>query len=421
MTNLRHFLKPGLGTAIICGILGLILFTLYINRDAIFQSVQDPGEPFQTYIKPTAPDYSNPESWISIPDFKVDPFTEETLGDVFIVVPAVYRGGEHWNLPVDDDRRITKLQRIVRPNYVAPYASAGRLFAPYYRQSSIYTFLTNREDARRAQNLAYMDVKRAFETFLNHSPPERPIIIAGHGQGASHVQRILEDFFQKGDLHKRLAAAYIIDHPLPLDKFETSFPKLKPCETEIDAGCVVAFGAFTSDESVTAKRFISQAKVYGEKDYTIVEGRPLLCVNPLLWNRTTDYAPRRLHKGGIAAEGIDPKTWPAPLVKQTGAQCMDGILLIDKPKSRSLRRPRFKFGAKFRTLPSNLFYEDLRLNAPKRVQTVFDSGILPKRVPLLQDNEIVEVIDSPVTPVDLKREREEKRKAREEKKKNSGK
>ena len=96
---------------------------------------------------------------------------------------------------------------------------------------------------------------------------------------------------------------------------------------------------------------------------------------------------------------------------------MDGILLIDKPRSRSLRRPRFKFGAKFRTLPSNLFYEDLRVNAPKRVQTVFDSGILPKRVPLLQDNEVIEIIESPIKPVDLKREREERHKIREEKRK----
>ncbi len=412
MANVRQISKTGLIAGILSVILGLLVLTAYLYRDDIFQSVQDPDEPFQTYKKPVAPDYTLAESWIARPDLTTDPFTEDTLGDVFVVVPAVYRGGEHWNLPVDDDRRRTKLQRIVRPNYVAPYASSGRLFAPYYRQSSIYTFMTNREDAKRAQDFAYKDVRRAFREFLKHSPPERPLIIAGHGQGASHVQRLLEEFFQNETLSKRLAAAYIIDHPLPLDKFETVLSKQTPCEDFQDTQCVIAFGSFMPDDDVTAKRFVSRAIVYDSRRYNTVEGRPLLCTNPLLWNRSTDYAPRRLHKGGIAAEGIDPKTWPAPLVKQTGAQCMDGILLIDKPKSRALRRPRFKFGAKFRTLPSNIFYEDLRVNAEIRVKALFDSGLLPKRVPLLDDLGVIDIVDSPVTPIDVKREREERRKLR---------
>ena len=120
-------------------------------------------------------------------------------GDVFVVVPSVYRGGEHWNLPFDDLKRKNKLQRIVRPNYVSPYGEAGRLFAPYYRQASLFAFLKSRVDAQQAQDFAYQDVKRAFKVFLEESPPERPIVLVGHNQGASHVQRLLMDFFQ-GDL-----------------------------------------------------------------------------------------------------------------------------------------------------------------------------------------------------------------------------
>ena len=378
---------------------GLVFFGVlaFLYRDDIFQSFQDPGQPFQTYEKPAPPDYNTAEGWIARPDLTADPFHDASEGDVFVVVPSIYRGGKHWNLPTDDLRRRSRLERIIRPNYASPYRSAGRVFAPHYRQASIYTFMTNREDARRAQDFAYQDVRRAFEYFLKHSPPERPIILAGHGQGASHAQRLLADFFQ-GDLKDRLAAAYIIDHPLPLDKFDTALKNLVPCETETDTRCVVAFGAFMPDDDVIAQRFVTRLTVYDGRDYQMVNGRPLLCTNPLLWNRSKDYAPSRLHLGGLAAEGIDLDTDPAPLVKQAGVQCQDGILYVDQPKSKSLRRP-IKFGGKFRTLRSNLFYEDSRVNAQKRVHSLLETGTLPRRVETLDDLDIIEIIDSPVTPV----------------------
>lgn len=392
----QRSVKSITGLAVVI-VLILLIAIAYYYRDDAFQSLQDPGEPFQTYQKPNPPDYTQPGSWLTRPDLDVDPFLDPTRGDVFVIVPGVYKGGEHWNLPVDDARRRMKLERIVRPNYVAPYRSAGRLFAPHYRQASLYTFMTTREDARRAQNFAYQDVRIAFEYFLKHSPPERPIIIAGHGQGASHAQRLLADYFQ-GDLKKRLAAAYIIDHPLPLDKFDDALAGLKPCNTEAETWCVVAYGAFMPGEHVLAERFVNRLTVFDDRDYSIVAGRPLLCVNPLLWNQSSDYAPRRLHMGGIAAEGLDANTDPAPLAKQTGAQCQAGVLYVDKPKSRVLRRPK-KFGGKFRTLPSNLFYEDIRVNAKTRVDALIDLGKLPTRVERLDDLEVIEIIDSPVTPV----------------------
>lgn len=381
---------------------GLLVFFMtlcvaYLYRDDIFQTIQDPRQPFQTYAKPSAPDYRTAEAWLAQPDLTADPFEHPSAGDVFVVVPSVYRGGKHWVLRSDDLKRKSKLQRIVRPNYVAPYGSAGRLFAPYYRQASLYSFMTAREDARKAQDFAYQDVKRAFEFFLENSPPERPIVLVGHNQGASHVQRLLADFFM-GDLQRRLAAAYVVDYPLPLDSLNTTLKGLTPCETPDDTGCINAFGAFMPGDDVIAKRFISRLLVHDGQDYKSVEGRPLLCTNPLLWNRSEDYAPQRLHLGGVAAEGLDPDMKPAAMTKQVGAQCEDGILYVDKPKRRSLRRP-FKVGGKFRTLPSNLFYEDLRVNAEKRVQALIDSGVLPRRAAKLDGFDLIEIEDSPVTPV----------------------
>jgi len=157
-----------------------------------------------------------------------------------------------------------------------------------------------------AQDLAYSDVRRAFEVFLSNSPPERPIVLVGHNQGASHVQRLLADYFvgeENTANMKRLAVAYIIDFPLPKSALEGP-----------------------------------------------LQGTPI---------------------------------------------CQDGLLLTDKPRSRSLRRP-LKVGGKFRTLPSNLFYEDLRLNSIQRVESLIEANILPRRAKLLEDYEVLEIEEAPV-------------------------
>ena len=376
----------------------LIGFAAYFYRDDIFQSLQDPGVPFQTYTKPPAPDYTQDSAWLSRPDITADSFLADAPGDAFIVVPGVYRGGKHWVLPVDVDRRRERLQNIVRPNYVAPYAYAGRTFAPYYRHAAMYSYMTNREDARRARDFAYQDVKRAFEQFIKDSPPERPIILAGHGQGADHVTRLLQDFFQ-GELKDRLAAAYVIDHSLPMALFEGPLSKLLPCETAADVGCVIAYGSFMPSDKRNARRFSTRALAYNGEKYMAINGGKTLCTNPLLWSRSEDYAVPRLHKGGMAAVGIEPDSLPPPLPKQTGAQCEDGLLLVDKPRSRSLRRP-LGIGARFWTLPSNLFFEDLRLNARERTRALIATGRLPTRVRALDSLDVIDVIESPVTPFD---------------------
>jgi hypothetical protein len=394
--------KPSTIWPVLAGAVGMFLiFTAllaWIYRDDIFQTIQDPRQPFQTYDPPKAPDYGLAESWLSQPDLSIDPYTLDERGDVFVVVPSVYRGGEHYVLPSDDLRRKSKLERIVRPNYVTPYGDAGRLFAPFYRQASLYSYMTTREDARLAQDFAYQDVKRAFTVFLEQSPPERPLVLVGHNQGAAHLIRLLQDFFQPGSpLIDRLAVAYVIDYPVPLDLFQASLSGVLPCERADDTNCVAAFGTFMPGEHVIAERFTERLLVHDETGYRSVMGRPLLCMNPLTWRRNEDYAPERLHLGGVAAEGLEPDIRPAASPNEVGAQCRDGILLVDQPRSRSLRRP-WQIGAKFRTLPSNLFYEDLKQNAVVRVDALWNAGTLPRRAERLNDFDVITVEDSPVIP-----------------------
>lgn len=371
----------------------LLLFVAWWYRDDLFQYRYDPGLPFQTYTPAKPPNYTDNEAWLRRPDVSVDPVDFEALGDVFIVAPTVFLGGSGWNAdPMDADMQ-EQFERVVLPNYVLPFRSAGRLFAPYYRQASLYSFLNNRDDSKHAQVFAYEDVRRAFEAFLKHNPPERPIVLVGYGQGGLHAQRLLKDYFS-GERAEKLAVAYILQHPMPIDALD-DLSGITPCYSADTVNCVVAFGQFEPREGPAAHRFVSKTLVWDNTALSDVEGREILCVNPLLWTATPDFAPERLHIGGVAAEGLDDTTFPAPLPRQTSAQCMDGVLAIDQPKSKSLRRPH-QFGGKYKTLRSNLFYEDLRLDSARRVQNLIDANVLPRRAPKLDSLEEIEIEDSPV-------------------------
>jgi len=372
----------------------ILILASWYYRDDLFRSIYDPREPFQTMVTPPAPDYGTDAAWLIRPDSSIDPINIAG-GDVFVVSPTLFLGGTHWNAPIGEEKLSGEFERIVLPNYVLPYKSAGRIYAPKYRQAALYTFLNNRDDSLLAMQFAYDDVRRAFETFLSENPPERPMIIVGYGQGGLHAQRLLTEFFA-GDRANKLAAAYIIDHPLVLE----DITGVKPCASKQDTNCVIAFGAFEPKEKRRAQRFVDKTLIWGTPEQNgggmrSVGGRSLLCVNPLLWTTDTDYAPARLHLGGVAAEGLGVDTMPVPMPHQTGAQCQGGILLLDKPKQKALRRPS-RFGGKYRTLPSNLFYEDLRVDAARRVQYLINKDTLPRRAPLLE-METIEIEDSPVT------------------------
>ncbi|MCZ3230209.1 DUF3089 domain-containing protein, partial [Acinetobacter baumannii] len=73
------------------------------------------------------------------------------------------------------------------------FNEAGAIWAPRYRQATFGAFLTDRKAAEEALQLAYGDVQAAFDRFLDEIGPDRPIILAGHSQGALHLTHLLKD------------------------------------------------------------------------------------------------------------------------------------------------------------------------------------------------------------------------------------
>lgn len=387
---------------IVAGIAGLLVIAAlagWFLRDQIFQTFQDPGEPFQTYTPPAGVDYAEAGAW-----YATGTFSDHDEPAVFFVHPTTYSGGANWNAQLDKASANRAVTEIAMPNYAAPFARSGVLFAPRYRQAALYAFMNNREDSVQARLFAYQDIERAFDSFLERIGTDRPIILAGVGQGGFHTLGLLLNRVSVAPaLRDRLVAAYIIDTPVPLDLFAEALAATPPCETPEDVRCVYGYAYARPDEDdrirILTERTMSWTP---QRDLAFVEGRGLLCVNPILGTRSSEYASARQHRGGVAAEGLPPDTTPAPIPGQTGAQCADGILFVDEPRHRDLQRPH-RLAEDFREPPFNLFYEDLRIDVAQRAFAL--TSILQEErrwAPPLQI--IEEVEDAPVVPIPDRRE-----------------
>ena len=210
--------------------IGLTIAAAWIMREQIFQTFLDPGIPFQTYERPPAPDYALADAWAVRPDSAPD--NPETPA-VFFVHPTTYEGGAHWNAPFDRPQEAEVIARSALPNFAAPFlVHDAVLYAPHYRQAALYTFLNNREDSVQARQLAFEDVRAAFEAFAREIGPDRPFIIAGAGQGANQALGVLiHQVAPDPELRTRLAAAYLMETSVPLDLFcraAGGYPALSP-------------------------------------------------------------------------------------------------------------------------------------------------------------------------------------------------
>jgi hypothetical protein len=251
------------------------------------------------------------------------------------------------------------------PNYAGPFQRVGRMFAPRYRQASLYAFMTNKEDAREARAFAYGDVRRAFDAFLQHYNQGRPFVIVGVEQGGGLAARLISDVVARDPrLLSRFAAAYLIATLVPAAEYGAG-SKTPACTANGQVGCVLAWQAATSDAD--AAREVKRALVWSPAgDLQNLGDRLPLCVNPMLGEESGALAPPKLDLGAVSATGLEWGVRPAFLPREVSAQCVDGVLRIAKPASPMLRRSG-GWTDRLKAAPFNLFYLNEEVDAETRI------------------------------------------------------
>ncbi|THD80896.1 MAG: DUF3089 domain-containing protein [Phenylobacterium sp.] len=358
--QLRRWRWPALVLAAVALVLaaGVAVFWDDLQRNAL-----DPKLPFQTYKPTRAPDYAQRKAWYLMPTDPSSVGAASPAADIFFLSPTTYDGGEQWNAPIDDRKGGKLFERAMAPNYAGPFVRVGRIFAPRYRQASLYTELTLREDAVAAREFAYGDVAQAFDFYLSHYNQGRPFILVGVEQGGTLGSRLLTDAVAANPaVQGRLVAAYLVETVVPADA-----APIPPCVRKGQTGCLAAWVSAFAGELGRGQVLSERPLAWdAEGQLVTLNGRTPLCFNPILGVVTDAPAPARLNLGAANATRLEWDARPAFLARQVGAQCKAGVLEVSEPKSGVFKRTG-SWADRRKVPPYNLFYGDLEADALARV------------------------------------------------------
>jgi len=237
-----------------------------------------PVTPSQAYEKPAMwfarPDIpSNPALWTPA-DFKPG---EKPPAAVFFIHPTSYIDRAHWNAPLDDTQANNTAAVFLR-GQASAFNETGEIWAPRYRQATFGAFLTSRAEAQKALDFAYRDVLAAFDEFLKEVGPDRPIILAGHSQGALHLERLLRERVAGRPLATRIVAAYVVGWPIS-KLHDLPALGLPECATAGQAGCILSWQSFAepADPSMITDVYDATTGFDGKPR----KGTDMVCTNPI--------------------------------------------------------------------------------------------------------------------------------------------
>ena len=361
----------GLGLVVVAAGTAAFLYRNEIGMMIAFGRLK-PTMDFAEAPAPLAPDYSQPQGWAALPDredaadvvpAEVQDRQATAQVDVFFVHPTTFFGTAGWNQSLDDTSTNQLTDMFVLRGQASVFNSCCRIYAPRYRQATIYSFMDSSGNGKAALALAYEDVERAFDYFIENYNQGRPFILASHSQGSVHVRALLERRITGTPLRERLVAAYPIGFSIHREELAKAVPDVPVCESPDQVGCLVSWNAVGP-----------RASPWGDPSRNI-------CVNPLTWRVDGAAAAASLNLGGVAypgtfegtladVKGVPQEFIDAEPVLETGvadAQCVNGMLLVQEIHSKNYAaRPMGRDN--YHIYDYNLFHMNLRKNVEQRVE-----------------------------------------------------
>ena len=332
-----------------------ILFVLFLGSCA--QSNYAKLEPiYEKQSLGEIPDYSNLNYWAAHPNKKspADSLPKELsktfhpvqLVDVLFIHPTTYLDS---NMPYGMNASLHEIKVNIKTDYTtilnqaSIFNEVGRIYAPRYLQAHIKAYSPKDQKdtviAIAAFELAYQDVKAAFEYYMEHENKGRPIVIASHSQGSTHAKRLLREYFDNKPLAKKLVAAYVVGMAIdPAD-----YVQLKPCDQPKAIGCICAWRTY--QEGYTP-------------DFVEKERYTSIVTNPISWNTKDTIVDRSLNEGAVL---YNFNTITTHVV---GAINHGGILWTKKPAFLGSFLYRTK---NYHIADYNFYYLSVRKNVAERV------------------------------------------------------
>ena len=307
------------------------------------------------------PNYADLDYWAAHPwkkdlsDSIPEPLRFETTdssADVFFLHPTMYTKklkGKSLNAEIDDPYLNAKTDYSAILYQSSVFNQSCRIFAPRFREAHISQFFTlDTLESGKAFELAYADIRVAFEYYLKNFNHGRPIIIAAHSQGSKHALRLLKDYFEDKPLRNQLVVAYILGWQIPKDQFNT----LTMCVDSLETGCICGWR--------TLREGYLPRYIKNEKGNSFV-------TNPLSWTIDEQPVSKDLNHGSVLFDFNKIYKGVA------STRIKDNVLWISKPK---FPHGSLYLSKNYHAGDINLFYINLRENVRTRIQHF---GLLAKQ------------------------------------------
>lgn len=332
-----------------------------VASDDLIEVAFAPAGAFDAAAVPPAPDHAGTAAWVAHPALPAaaDPGRWRPAGvapaegrppvAVFFVPPTAYLARSRWNAPIDDAETNERLDRFVRMQ-ASVFNGIGEVWAPRYRQMTFGGFFRPPAEQAPALALAYGDVERAFDAFLTAQPPDRPLILAGHSQGARHLLHLLKA--RRSALEGRLVAAYAVGWPVALPEDPAAIG-LPACAAPESTGCLLSWQSYAADGELD--RALEGFRIVPDIEGRPLGTRPMLCINPL--TGTPAAAGPDRNRGTLIDNALQPR--------RTGARCAPSGLLLIEPNVRDIGSFVLP-GGNYHAYDYSLFWADIRADAAAR-------------------------------------------------------
>jgi hypothetical protein len=263
-------------------------FAMYIYSDELTDLAFTPTTEFEQQEALQTSIYDDTAMWYARPEIKVGNATKwlpkgaapnDITGPaaVFFVHPTSFISRDKWNADLEDKDTQGRTNIFIK-GLASPFNSVGEVWVPRYRQASIGAFITQKPEGKEALDAAYRDVLLAFDSFIEKQQKDRPIILAGHSQGARHLTYLLRDRVAGKPLAKRIVTAYVIGWPISIAQ-DLPALGLPACENPNQTGCIMSWASFAEPaEYGRIEKAYSESKGF---DGAARGASQILCTNPL--------------------------------------------------------------------------------------------------------------------------------------------
>ena len=307
-------------------------FALYQWGGRVLLDQAVPHGHFEAAKAGGAPDYRQNSSWLELPGMAANAsqwlpsgVVRARIGDtsIFYIHPTTYLQTDRWNAPLSPGGDTEFRTELFLQSQASALNSAGQIWAPRYRQAAYGAFLLKSQDAQKALDFAYRDVAAAFDQFIENAPKNAPIILAGHSQGALHLERLLREKVAGTPLASRIVAAYVVGWPISTTA-DLPTLGLPACTLATQARCILSWMSFADPPN--GDMFFGQWERSVGFNGAARRRQNVLCVNPI--TGVKDGAARAEENPGslIPDADLQAATLEPHVV---GAHCDQGLLILD--------------------------------------------------------------------------------------------